>query len=167
MMVKDLKVKVVLTGNLGVYAKLKDQVKIYLDFDANLFNDYDLAYFSTGIISPELGIDDLKKFVNKDFAVLVHGKLVLMNTLYPGLPSKLNDEKGYTFPVRKEHNYYQILNSRTLGLYYDILPLQQMGIKLYLDGIEMVKVYRDILDGKRVDVTKKGHTKGHWEQGVE
>ncbi|MFH1275743.1 MAG: peptidase U32 family protein [Candidatus Woesearchaeota archaeon] len=165
--VEDLKIKIVLTGNLGAYVKLKDKVKVYLDYDANLFNDYDLNYFGTGIISPELGIDDLKEFINKDFVVLVHGRLVLMNTLYPSLPAKITDEKGYVFPVRKEHNYYQILNSRELALFHEVLLLKKMGLKIFLDGVEMVKVYRDILDGKRVDISKKGYTKGHWENSVE
>ncbi len=180
--VKEKRVKEVLTGNLGAYAMLKssllkspvseDSMRVYLDYDANLFNDYDLMCLGAGIISPELGKEDLKKFQNQDFAVLAHGRLVLMNTLYAGLPKKITDEKGYAFPVRKEHNYYQILNSRELGLFEEVLWLKEKGLKVFLDleNIGMLKVYKEILEGKRTEISKrkkKGYTKGHWERGVE
>jgi len=171
--VLQLKVKDVLTGDLGVYLLLKNKVNIYLDYSANAFNDYDLDFFqgAVPIISPELCYDELKEFQNKNFAVLVHGRLVLMNTLYPDLPSKLRDEKNYSFPVRKEYNYFQILNSLELGLFEEILKLKEIGVKTFFLDLDnnvgnIVKIYHNLLSGKKVQVDKHGFTKGHWMRGV-
>ncbi len=177
--VLQLDVKDVLTGDLGAYLLLKNKVHIYLDYSVNIFNDYDLNFFQRAvpIISPELCYDELKEFQNKNFAVLVHGRLVLMNTLYLSLPSRLRDEKNFSFPVRKEHNYYQILNSLELGLFEEILKLKEIGIRNFFLDLESnisknsvgstVKLYHDLLAGKKVNVDKHGFTKGHWLRGVQ
>jgi len=175
-LIKKHEIKDILIGDLGVYVKLKENknLNIYLDYSSNVFNDIDLQFFNntTPIISPELSYRELLKFKNKNFSVLVHGKLILMNTKYQCLPNQMKDKKGYTFPVRKEHNYWQVLNSRTLAINDDILKLKENGInKFFLDLDEKVKdtvqVYKLILSGKNMTPTKKGMTKGHWEEGVE
>jgi collagenase-like PrtC family protease len=169
-LIKKHNVKDVLIGDLGVYQLLKNEsLNIYLDYSANCFNDLDLQYFKgIPIISPELNKEELRQFKSKQFAILAHGKLVLMNTKYVDLPDKLKDEKGYTFPVRKEHDYYQILNSKELGLFERITELKN-SVFLDLDNnvSKMVEIYRDILDNKKVKIDKKKFTKGHWDKGVQ
>ena len=170
----QLNIKDVLTGDLGVYLLLKNKVKVYLDYSANVFNDYDLDFFSGAvpIISPELSYAELKEFQNKKFAVLVQGRLVLMNTLYLSLPPKLRDEKNFSFPVRKEHSYFQILNSLELGLFEEILKLKEIGIRTFFLDLDSqvgstVKIYRGLLAGRKVHVDKHGFTKGHWLRGAQ
>ena len=96
-LIEQDKVKNVLVGDLGVYAKLKGKkgLNIYLDYSNNIFNDLDLEFFNgcTPIISPELSSEELKEFSTKGFAAFVHGRVVMMNTKYSLLPSKLKDEK--------------------------------------------------------------------------
>lgn len=175
-LVEKFGVKDVLVGDLGMYVKLRNdsELNLYLDYSNNVFNDIDVNFFNgaTPIISPELSFQELQQFKNKDFAVLAHGRVVLMNTKYEKLPSTLKDEKNYTFPVRKEHTYYQILNSVELGLFEEVLKLKQTGInKIFLDLEKdvsaTVKIYRALLDGKSISASKRGYTKGHWEKGVE
>ncbi len=173
-LIKSLKVKDVLIGDLGVYALLKDSgLNLYLDYSANVFNDYDILFFKNAIpiVSPELSFRELGEFKNKNFVVLTHGKIVFMNTKYNQLPSSLTDEKNYIFPVRKEYNYYQILNSVDLGLVYKVMGLKDIKInKFFLDleydVSETIKMYQDILASKKVNAEKNKYTKGHWEEGV-
>ncbi len=175
-------VKGVLVGDLGAYLAIKEkfsgEVKIYLDYNVNVFNDIDLQHYSNcvPVISPELSFNELSNFKNKDFVTLVHGRVVLMNTKYLGLPKNLRDEKKFDFSVRKEHDYYQILNGKELGLYSKVLKLKKNGIcRFFLDldsrfGSEVkkiVKTYRSILDGKDVEYSTKRLIKGHWDRGVE
>jgi len=176
-LIKKHKVREVLIGDLGVYAKIKNktnsQLKLYLDYSNNVFNDIDLDLFQPAIpvLSPELSLKELLELKNKNFAVLVHGKVVLMNTKYSSLPNTLKDEKQYVFPVRKEHSYYQILNSVEQGWFEEIKKLQDQGIKTFYldldhDVHNIVKLYREILAGKKVSYSKKHYTKGHLERGV-
>jgi len=175
-LIEKFKVKDILIGDLGVYAQLKDKkgLNLYLDYSNNIFNDYDLDSFSpaTPIISPELSFNELKEFKNKNFAVLTHGRIVLMNTKYSALPSQLKDEKKYRFPVRKEYGYYQILNSVELGLFEEVVQLKQNGInKFFLDLDQdvgqKVRLYRKLLSGRKPDIDKENYTKGHFEKGVD
>ncbi|MBT5343050.1 U32 family peptidase [Candidatus Woesearchaeota archaeon] len=168
-------VKNVLVGDLGVYAQLKKKkLNLYLDYSNNIFNNLDLEFFDhcTPIISPELSFAELKEFSNKNFAVLAHGKVVMMNTKYSLLPTKLRDEKKYSFPVREEHNYYQILNSKELGLFELVGDLKKIGIKRFFLDLDndvdyMAKFYHNFLKGKVLPINIRGYTKGHWDKGVE
>jgi collagenase-like PrtC family protease len=168
-LIKKHNVKDVLVGNLGVYVLLKEikDLNLYLDYDNNVFNDYDLDFFSqtTPIISPELSKKDLLNFKNKNFVVFAQGRVVIMNTKYESLPKSLKDEKHYTFPVRKEYNYYQILNSKELGLFEKVKDFS-LFLDLDKDVEKLVKIYYDILNGKNIEISKKSYTKGHWEKGV-
>lgn len=189
-LIESKSIKNVLVGDLGAYCTIKkkwdDKVKIYLDYNVNVFNEIDLEYYQdcVKIISPELSFSELSNFKNKDFAVFVHGNIVLMNAKYSELPKNLRDQKKFDFPVRKEHDYYQILNSRDLGLYSKVLKLQKIGVKKFfldldsslgdnirnvakMDVKNIVKTYRSILDGKDVTYSTKRLTKGHWDRGVE
>ncbi|HLD72043.1 MAG TPA: peptidase U32 family protein [Candidatus Nanoarchaeia archaeon] len=175
-LINTLGVKDVLVGDLGVYDELKNKkgLNLYLDYSSNIFNDYDMDSFANSIpiISPELSFQELRQFQHKNFAVLAHGRGVLMNTKYPCLPSQLKDEKNYVFLVRKEHTYWQILNSVELGLFEEVKKLREIGVghvflDLEKDVGNTVKIYRALLSGKVVSISKKGYTKGHWEKGVE
>jgi collagenase-like PrtC family protease len=172
-LIKKHDVKNILVGDLGAYSELKkEKLNLYLDYSNNLFNNYDLEYFGKGVISPELSFKELQEFKNKEFSVLVHGRVVMMNTKYEHLPPKLKDDKRYTFPVRQEHSCYQILNSKELGLFDLVLKLKKVGIKsFFLDldhGVEKtLDRYNKILLGKDVELNKFDFTKGHFDKGVE
>ncbi|MCK4397964.1 MAG: hypothetical protein KAV25_03115 [Methanophagales archaeon] len=171
-MVKDS--EAVLLGNGGLLSALS-KPKIYLDYSANVFNDIDMAFVkgAVPIISLELNCDELQEFANKNFAVLVHGRPVLMTTKYPLKVRSLKDERGFAFPVRKEFNYTQILNSLPIGIFNDITMLRDSGImKFFLDltdgkAEKIIRLYRYILDGKpaKKSVLRK-HTRGHFNRGV-
>ncbi|MBI2662245.1 U32 family peptidase [Candidatus Woesearchaeota archaeon] len=174
-LMEKFKVTDVLTGNLGAYALLNDKrnLNLYLDYSLNVFNDYDLKFFDKAIpvVSSELSLRDLKDFKNKEMAVMVQGKIAAMNTLYSGLPSILRDEKGYVFKVRKEAGYYQILNSKELGLVNEVLKLREIGVRRWFldldnDVIKKIKWYKQLLSGRKVDVSVKEFTKGSWLKGV-
>ncbi|MEK6937437.1 MAG: U32 family peptidase [Nanoarchaeota archaeon] len=179
-LVDKFKVKAVLVGDLGFYLRLQQKkeeyknLKIYLDYSNNIFNDYDLEFLlpTIPIISPELSFPEMKDFQNKNFAVMVHGRIILMNTKYTALPSNLRDEKNYNFPVRKEHTYYQILNSVELGLFEEVLRLREAGIKRFFldlntEVYRTIKTYQKLLHRKKPDIDKEGFTKGHFEKGVD
>jgi collagenase-like PrtC family protease len=172
-LIKKYNIKNVLVGDLGAYSELKkEKLKLYLDYSNNIFNSIDLNYFGKGVISPELSFKELQEFKNKDFSVMVHGRVVMMNTKYENLPLKLKDDKRYTFPVREEHTHYQILNSKELGLFNLILQFKKIGIKsFFLDldhGVEKtLDRYNKILLGKKVEINKFDFTKGHFDKGVE
>ncbi len=171
-MVKDS--EAVLLGNCGLLSALS-KPRIYLDYSANVFNDIDMAFVrgAVPIISLELNCDELQEFKNKNFAVLVQGRPVLMTTKYPLKVRALKDERGFAFPVRKEFNYTQILNSLPIGIFNDITMLRDSGImKFFLDltdgkAEKLICMYRYILAGKPVkkSVLRK-HTRGHFNRGV-
>jgi collagenase-like PrtC family protease len=169
-------VKNILVGDLGAYLVLKknQDLNLYLDYSNNVFNDLDLEFFNdcTPIISPELSFDELKNFDNKTFAVLVHGKVVMMNTKYSLLPLRLTDKKDYIFSVRKEHDYYQILNSVELGLFESVNELKDIGVRQFFLDLDngadyILKFYYNIINNKKnLPFNRKNYTKGHWENGV-
>lgn len=170
----------ILLGNLGLLPSLDCSgatKRIYLDYSANSFNDLDVAfvhrYGAVPVVSPELTLAELVAFRSKDFAVLVHGRLVLMTTKYPLPGERLEDERGFVFPVRREFTYTQILNSFPIGLFNDIQRLCEVGItKFFLDLTDgnagrIVGLYQDVLAGKLVKKSaRRKHTRGHFTRGV-
>ena len=154
--------------------KEREDLNLYLDYSNNVFNDYDLLFFEncTPIISTELSFRELKELQDQNFAVFSHGRVVLMNTKYLFLPKQLKDEKRYIFPTRKEHNYSQILNSKELGLFEDIIQLRDAGIKQFYFDLDhnvssTLELYKSILANEKPEINKKDFTRGHFERGVE
>ena len=152
----------ILAGNMGIF-NLKLNLPIHLDYNCNCFNDYNLNYLEKlnafPIISPELSIKEQIEFKNKKFAVFVHGKIRLMTLVHKLQDSVITDEKGFKFFIDKIHNGSEILNEKELGLFNKIRPLLKSGINnIFIDTqtnvSEIVKIYRQILDGKTIDVTK-------------
>jgi collagenase-like PrtC family protease len=172
----ELNPKGLLAGNLGIL-NLKLNIPIHLDYNCNCFNDLDLMYLESlnayPIISPELSIKEQIEFKNKDFSVFVHGKIRLM-TLAHQLPKGIiKDEKGFKFQINKIYNGTELLNEKELGLFNKIRPLLKAGINnIFIDTEtntgEIVKIYRQILDGKTIDVTKlkNNYVLGWSERGV-
>lgn len=170
----------VLLGNLGLLPSLDCSGatrRIYLKYSANIFNDLDVAfvhrYGAVPVVSPELTLTELAAFRSKDFAVLVHGRPVLMTTKYPLPCERLEDERGFVFPVRREFTYTQILNSRPMGLFNDVQRLCEVGItKFFLDLTDgnaerIIGLYQDVLAGKIVKKSaRRKHTRGHFSRGV-
>jgi len=106
--------------------------------------------------------------------VLVHGRPVLMTTKYPLQFTQLEDEKGFSFPVRREFTTTQILNSLPIGLFNEILKFCEAGITRFFfdltDGnaTKIIGLYQDILSGKPVKKSaRRKHTRGHFTRGVE
>ncbi len=174
-LIENNKIKEILIGDLGAYAQLrnKPELNLYLDYSANIFNDYDLSFFnhSIPIISPELNFRELTQFQQKNFAALIHGRVVLMNTKYPNLPKTITDEKRYLFPIRKEHTYFQVLNSVELGLFEEVIKLKRIGVKSFFLDLDKevgqtIQLYQKILTGNKITINKKNYTKGHFERGV-
>jgi collagenase-like PrtC family protease len=159
--IKD--VKNILVADLGVYAQLKNK-NIYLDYSLNIFNDFDLDFFSNAkaIVSPELSYQD--KFTNPNYARLVHGKVILMRTKYLNLPKNLQDEKGHVFQVKQEHNHKLILNSVEQGLF------QKLDCSYYFDLYDNVEktltTYKKIFNNEFVKINTKGYTLGHFKKSV-
>ncbi|HUV79348.1 MAG TPA: hypothetical protein VMW40_00745, partial [Candidatus Bathyarchaeia archaeon] len=170
----------ILLGNIWLISKLlqSEARTVYLDYSANVFNDIDVAFIKKydpiPIVSPELNLSELSEFKNKNFAVFVHGRPVLMTTKYPLRERLLKDEKGFVFPVRNEFNCTQILNSVPIGLFNDITKLCDIGInKFFFDLTDgnaerIIGLYKDILAGKPVKKSqRRKHTRGHFNRGVE
>jgi collagenase-like PrtC family protease len=172
----------VLLGNIGLISALSKSKNrtIYLDYAANVFNDLDMAFIknhdAVPIVSPELNLFELSAFKNKEFAVLVHGRPVLMNTKYPLREGgSLKDEKGFVFPVRREFDCMQILNSVPIGLFNDVQELHNSGItKFFFDLTDgnaerIIGLYQDVLTtGNPVKKSRRRkHTRGHFSRGVE
>ncbi|MFZ2071604.1 MAG: peptidase U32 family protein [Halobacteriota archaeon] len=165
----------VLLGNFGLLAVLSrsNTRTIYLDYSANVFNDLDMAFIkgAVPIVSPELNLTELLAFKNKQFAVLVHGRPVLMTSKYPLKESSLKDDLGFVFPVRQEHKYTQILNSLPIGFFNDIKKLR--GITKFFfdltdgDAERIIRMYKDVLNSKTVKKSvRRKHTRGHFNRGV-
>ena len=172
--------KAVLLSNIWLISRLlqSEARTVYLDYSTNVFNDVDVAFIKRygviPIVSPELNLSELSAFKNKNFAVFVHGRPVLMTTKYPLRERLLKDEKGFVFPVRNEFNCTQILNSVPIGLFNDITKLCDIGItKFFFDLTDgnaerIIGLYKDILAGKPVKKSqRRKHTRGHFNRGVE
>jgi collagenase-like PrtC family protease len=170
--VKELKPGAVLSANLG-YLEYRREYSgaVYLDYALNDFNDLDTAWFrrfdAIPVISPELSLAELEHLRDKDVVLLAHGDPVLLNTLVPLREGKLVNDQGLAFPVRKEAGYWQILNSRPLGLFNEVRKLRAAGFRrFYIDrageAARWVELYRRMLKGEVPDRRlRKGHTAGH------
>ncbi|MDD5192999.1 MAG: U32 family peptidase [Candidatus Nanoarchaeia archaeon] len=165
----------ILAGNLGMI-NLNLHLPIHLDYNCNCFNDIDLKFYEEKeaypIISPELSINEQTEFKNKNFASFVHGKMRLMTIAHQLQEGWINDNKG-RFKINKINNGVEILNERELGLFNKAKNLLKSGINnFYIDTDikvgEITKIYRQILDGKTVDVSKikQNYVLGWSEKGV-
>jgi collagenase-like PrtC family protease len=163
-------------GDLGLIEKLKDK-DLYLDYSANIFNDLDLDFVkkhgATPIISPELSLSEIAEFKNKNFPVLIHGDIIIMNTKFPLEDKKLVDQKEFKFRVISGFRIKQILNSKTLGMFNNVSEVQEIGIKrFYLDlrktPRRLTSIYQKIITGEEMkSKLEKGHTTGHFYRATE
>lgn len=179
--INELKPAGILAGNYGMLSCQLD-LPIHLDYNANAFNDFDVDYYlnkkAVPILSPELSITEMKQFCNKNFFVLVHGKIRLMTLRHELEEGWIKDQIGATFKVNKIHHGGEILNGKELGLLGKSSALVHLGIKWFYVDTEsnsninistIVSVYRNILDGKTVDDSKlkKKYVLGWSYKGVE
>ncbi len=166
------KPQAILAGNLGFLPHRKGyDAPVYLDYSLNTFNDLDLLFFQAydviPMLSPELSLNEMAHFKNKDAVIFCHGDIVLVNTMIELEAKKLIDAKGLIFPVRKEHTCWQILNSRRFGLFNDIRRLYDAGFRqFFIDqqgrGAQFVSLYRRMLKEEVPDRRlRKGYTSGH------
>jgi collagenase-like PrtC family protease len=168
----------ILTGNLGFLPRRASfNVPVYLDYSFNVFNDLDTLFFRQfnvlPILSPELSLVELTGFKDREVVIYCHGDIVLVNTCIPMKTDQLKDDKGYVFQVRKEDNYWQVLNSRPFGMFNDIKKLRTIGFnQFYIDqkgeSAQQVLLYRNLLKAAVQDRReRKGYTAGHLYKGVE
>jgi len=134
---------------------------IHLDYNINGFNDFDISFFNDKdnfmIISPELSIDELSKFKNKNFGVLVHGKIRLMTLGHKIPEGTIKDEKGFLFLLKNIFNGTEIFNEKEIGLFNKSKNLLKNGINnFFIDSEnsleEVLSIYHEILNGKTIDV---------------
>lgn len=162
----------VLTGNLGFLSRRAEfDIPTYLDYTFNSFNEMDLLFFEKfnviPILSPELSINEMTEFLNKNVVIFCHGDVVLANTLISLKDKDLVDEKGFSFRVRKENSYWQILNSRPFGMFNDIRKLHMAGFNQFLidkqgENARFTTFYRNLLKKDIADRRiRKGYTSGH------
>jgi hypothetical protein len=152
-------------------------VPVYLDYSLNVFNDLDILFFREHnvipILSPELSLVELAGFKDREVVLFCHGDVVLVNTSIEIKEDELKDEKGFSFPVRKEDSYWQILNSRPFGMFNDIRKLRTIGFnQFYIDQQDesayFVLLYRNMLKQEVPDRRlRKGYTAGHIYKGVD
>ncbi len=177
-----------LIGNLGVlnldlgsnYLQVNPSgfnSPIHFDYNINCFNDFNLQYLSARgfpIISPELSFKELAEFKNKNFAVLVHGKIRLMTLRHKLEKNMIKDEKGFAFKINKIFNGTEILNDKELGFFSKSQELLKQGINnFYIDTDknvgQIVRMYRDLLDNKPIEdkKIKSKYVLGWFFKGVE
>jgi collagenase-like PrtC family protease len=172
---KENKPDGVLLGNIGLLNEVLEY-KIHLNYNINVFNELSLEFLNAkGIIpllSPELSIRDMALFQNKDCAVFVHGKIKLMTLRHHIKKGILSDSKG-NFNVEPTYNGTDIFNEKEMGLLSKASHLVKAGFnRLYIDTernvSEIVKAYRNILDGRKIDDKnlKKDYVLGWAYRGV-
>jgi collagenase-like PrtC family protease len=174
--IKNKKPEGIFTGNYSVL-NLNLNIPIHVDYNFNCFNEISLDYFkeknTLPIVSPELSIRELKQFQNKNFMVLVHGKIKLM-TLRHNLPEGwIKDEREGLFKIRHIKNGSEILNRKEIGLLSKSESLVNSGInKFFIDTdksiAKIVRLYRKILDGEKITDSrlKKKYVLGWSQKGV-
>ena len=99
------------------------------------------------------------EFKNKNFASLVHGKIRLMTLAHKLEKKQITDKKNFTFKIKEIYNGSEILNEKEIGLFNKAKNLLRGGVTSFFidteeNAGEMVKIYRQILNGKTVDVSK-------------
>lgn len=160
--IKEKKPDGILAGNLGIL-NLGLNIPIHLDYNLNCFNDLDIDYFSKinalPIISPELSINELNQLRNKNFIVMVHGKIRLMTLRHKLQEGWLKDERGGLFKVNNIINGSEILNRKEFGLLSKSSQLLNIGINKFFIDTEtnvgkITQLYRQILDGKIINDSK-------------
>jgi len=174
--IKILQPEGLLAGNSGIL-NFNLTIPIHLDYNSNCFNDYNLGYLESlnalPIISPELSTKEQIDFKNKNFITFVHGKIRLMTLAHKLDKKAITDEKGFTFYINQIKNGSEILNEKELGLFNKAKNLSRAGItNFYVDTDkkvgEITNIYRQILDGKTIDVSKikKDYVLGWSDKGV-
>ena len=125
------------------------------------------------VLSPELSLGELTGFKDREVVIFCHGDIALVNTKIEIKQENFIDEKGYSFPVRREGSYWQILNSRPFGMFNDIKKLRTIGLnQFFIDQQEesayFVILYRNMLKQSVQDRRlRKGYTAGHIYKGVD
>lgn len=142
-------------------------------YSLNAWNDIDLdALKGPAVISPELGLEDLKE-LKHEFMAFVHGDIVLMTLKEYLAAPELVDDEGRHFRVRTIGDCTEILNSQKLGLFSKANQLYNIGVRhFYLDldrdVRKILKIYRRILSLEKFDDNRirKGYTTGHFSKGM-
>lgn len=168
----------VLTGNPGFLSCRNHFSRpVYLDYSINVFNDLDVNFFrqqrAIPMLSPELSLLELSAFKDREVLIYCHGDIILVNSCIPLECDSLKDDKGYSFTVRRENGYWQVLNSRPFGMFNDLRKLKTAGFnQFYIDeqghSAHYILFYRSLLKQPVEDRReRKGFTAGHLYKGVD
>jgi collagenase-like PrtC family protease len=176
--IEKIKPEGIFAGNMGMIG-MNLRLPIILDYNCNCYNDINLNYIeklgAKPVISLELSSKELEQFKNKDFIVLVHGKIRLMTLAHELNVKEITDEKGFKFKMDKIYNGTEIINEKEIGLFNKTKSMLKAGInQFYIDTEvlenfeEILKYYRKIIDGKTADSAKieKNYVLGWSRQGV-
>jgi collagenase-like PrtC family protease len=176
---KEINPDGIFAGNMCVMG-MNLGLPIILDYNCNCYNDLNLNYLKNletkPVISIELSLRELDKFKNKDFIVLVHGKIRLMTLAHELKEKYITDDKGFSFKVNKIYNGSEIINEKEIGLFNKTINLIESGINQFyidtdrLDNFEeILKVYRNVLEGKTLDCSRfeRNYVLGWIKQGVQ
>ena len=87
---------------------------------------------------------------------------------------EISDEKNYKFKINKIHHGHELCNEKELGLFSKADELLRKGIDNFFidtdkDVEKIVRIYRGILDGEKVDDNRlrKKYVLGWYFKGVE
>ena len=86
----------------------------------------------------------------------------------------IKDERWFRFKIEKIFNGLEVVTEKELGLFNKSKNLLKLGVNnFFIDSSEnvgeIVKIYRQIIDGKTVDVSKikQNYVLGWSEKGIE
>ncbi len=174
--IKKVKPHGIVIGNWGLLG-IPFSGEKHGKFSLNIFNDVSLIALRKKGIIPTVSVElNAKQAVNlqqKDFIYYAHGHIPVMHFKGEFRERSLTDEVGYTFPLRVVNGNTEMLYSRPIALYENILELVDHGVHYFLldlnkDVSTIIQAYQNILAHKKQDITmlKKGTTIGNFVKGV-
>ena len=189
--------EIVLAGNYGQIGAYKNA---YVDYSLNVFNQQTInTYHTLGkkrvTLSYEMSKDmlsEVKPNKNQDLECIIYGYAPVMILAYCPITKNpthceschepcqnhmaLQDRFDEDYPLIRNGNRLEVLNSKRLNLIYKLDELVRMNIKyLRLDFtiespeevLEITEAYIKTLNGHRLKLEFEDETEGHYFKGVE
>ena len=172
-------------GNLAVIPLAESAgLKIIADFGLNVYNTHTAGLLNSlgaeiTVLSPELLLENARKFGATQSAVIAYGRLPLMltrncplrngrNCTDCGGHGTITDRLGVEFPVRCRMGYCELLNSRPVWLADRINELTGIDYAvLYFTDETPTRVNEVLNSYRRADKPDVPHTRGLYYRGVE
>jgi U32 family peptidase len=174
--INDIKPDGIVIGNPGLI-NLKFDGEKHSKYSLNVFNDYSVdALHNKNIlpmVSVELNAKQVIDFKNKNIIYYAHGRIPVMHFKGKYHEPYLEDEKGYSFPLREINGNTEMLYSREIATYGHIGPLIDAGIRYFVLDLErdtttIINAYVNLINGIKQDISmlKKGTSLGNYKKGV-